>query len=133
MFLILVRLGLNRKHPSSLSTFYFVTHAPNTTLYRFTSPHSKKLSSSWAMLDVWCLIVNPCLDNTYKYSPIEYARTFNLSFLVAEFFSQMRRFILESFLSNFLSSDVQPELAIRSRCTLLSLCTPLQSFLSFNS
>ena len=87
MFLILARLGLNRKYSSSLPTFYFFTPALNTTLYRFASPHSKKLSFSRAMLDVWCLIVNPCLDNTYKYSPIEYAQTCNLSFLVVDFFS----------------------------------------------
>ena len=78
------------------------TYIPKTSPYLLF--FSKKLSSSCAMLYVsWCK-VSPCPDNTYKYSPSEYAHILNLSFLVGTFFSCINGFILEFFLSKFPSS-----------------------------
>ena len=104
---------------SLLTVFsFFPTNITNTFFYILFTSHSKKPSSLWLMAYVLCLRVSPFLVKIYKYSPREYAQTFNLTFFVAAAFKIMWRFIFQSFLSSFSASLTYPGVSLKSRYIL---------------
>ena len=101
-------------------------------IYLFIN-YSKKSSLLWFIAYVLCFNVRPLFDRTYKYSEREYAHILTLRLNFAAFFKVICRFILESFLSNFLASLTYPEVALRSRYTFSPLFKLKYSSSSGNS